>query len=168
MGKKRKDPSRKTTCSEGKIAKDVEAETRKYEEELQKAKEENENLRRKVQKLQSDSNRVIYLAKQGRLTNIDVTLQANVISTARKIIYPKCPYISSHEHLVKCTRIVGKKMSIAIDEMDEFIALYKSTVNNAITTRRNANVQQVRRKLQGRYVRVIRVQFTIKRTNSEN
>ena len=129
---------------------DAEKERNKIKEQLLRAHEENENLKRKVQKLQTESNRVIDLAKQGRLSNVDVTLQANVISTARKVIFLKCPYIADHDQLVKCTRVVGRRMSIAEGEMETFVALYKATVNNAITTRRNANIQQVRKKLKGK------------------
>ena len=151
MTKKRKATTKKTATAEQVNTDELESAKKKYEEELNKAREENENLKRKMQKLQHDNNKVVDLAKQGKLSNIDVTLQANVISTARKVIYPKCPYISTHEHLVKCTKIVGKRMNIASDKMDAFVALYRTTVNNAITTKRNANIQQCRRKIKGKY-----------------
>ena len=149
---------RKTTSATSDKLKDnsdsvrLEVERKKHEEDLENAKRETEDLKKLVRKLQHDNDRIMIDMTRNEHDKIDVTLRANVISTARKIVYPKCPYISTNEQLLKCTKIVGRKMNIKKEDFHRFVALYKGVVNTAITTRRNANIQQVRKTLDGTYV----------------
>ena len=118
---------------------------------MEQARKETEELKKLVRKMQEDNEKIVIDMSKNDQDKIDVTLRANVISTARKVVYPKCPYISTNEQLLKCTKIVGKKMNITRDNFDRFVMLYKGVVNtSSITTRRNANIQQVRKKLDGK------------------
>lgn len=150
MANKRKGTTKKGRSAQEQQLQDMERERKMHNEELRKARQEAEELKELVNKLRSDNQKFVYRRNVGQQDKIDVTLQANVISTTRKIIYPKCPYISTEAQLMKCTKIVGKKMSIPSEQLDSFISLYKNTVNSAIATRRNANIQQVRKKLDGK------------------
>ena len=104
---------RKTTSATSDKLKDnsdsvrLEVERKKHEEDLENAKRETEDLKKLVRKLQHDNDRIMIDMTRNEHDKIDVTLRANVISTARKIVYPKCPYISTNEQLLKCTKIVG-------------------------------------------------------------
>ena len=130
---------------------ELERERKQHLEDLEMARKETEDLKKLVRRMQQVKEKIIIEnSKSDRTDKIDVTLRANVISTARKVVYPKCPYISTDEQLMKCTKIVGKKMKINKQDMQRFVTLYKGIVNTAITTRRNANIQQVRKKLEGK------------------
>ena len=151
MAKKRKANTNLAQSKETNASMELERERKQHLEDLEMARKETEDLKKLVRRMQQDKEKIIIEnSKSDRTDKIDVTLRANVISTARKVVYPKCPYISTDEQLIKCTKIVGKKMKITREDMPRFVALYKGIVNTAITTRRNANIQQVRKKLDGK------------------
>ena len=150
MAKKRKTSASSAQNREASVSGELERERKKYEEDMEQARKETEELKKLVRKMQEDNEKIVIDMSKNDQDKIDVTLRANVISTARKVVYPKCPYISTNEQLLKCTKIVGKKMNITRDNFDRFVMLYKGVVNTSITTRRNANIQQVRKKLDGK------------------
>lgn len=152
MAKRRKTGGATEKTREANESVQLELERRRHEEDLKNARRETEDLRNLVRKMQQDNDKMMIDMTKNDNDKIDVTLRANVISTARKVVYPKCPYISTNEQLLKCTKIVGKKMNIKKEEFHRFVALYKGVVNTAITTRRNANIQQVRKKLDGKNI----------------
>ena len=150
MAKKRKTSASSAQNREASVSDELERERKKHEEDMEQARKETEELKKLVRKMQEDNEKIVIDMSKNDQDKIDVTLRANVISTARKVVYPKCPYISTNEQLLKCTKIVGKKMNITRDNFDRFVMLYKGVVNTSITTRRNANIQQVRKKLDGK------------------
>ena len=149
MAKKRKTNSKQGPCAQQQKLDDIERERTVQDEQLQQARQEAEELKELVHKLRSNIQKDDDKEGKVQQNKIDITLKANVINTARKIVYPKCPYISTHEQLLRCTKMVGKRMGIPSEQFGNFVLMYKSTVNSAISTRRNANIQQVRRKLNG-------------------
>ena len=156
MAKKRKTNSKKGTCAQQQQLDDIERERTVQDEQLQQARQEAEELKELVHKLRSNIQKNDDKEGKVQQNKIDITLKANVINTARKIAYPlKCPYISTHEQLLRCTKMVGEKMGVPSEQFGNFVSLYKSTVNSAIATRRNANIQQVRKKLNGTYIYII-------------
>ena len=150
MAKKRKTSASSAQNREASVSDELERERKKHEEDMEQARKETEELKKLVRKMQEDNEKIVIDMSKNDQDKIDVTLRANVISTARKVVYPRCPYISTNEQLLKCTKIVGKKMNITRDNFDRFVMLYKGVVNTSITTRRNANIQQVRKKLDGK------------------
>ena len=100
MAKKRKtsaNPARKIEASVS--SGELERERKKHEEDLEEARKETEELKKLVRKMQEDNEKIVIDMSKNDQDKIDVTLRANVISTTREVVYPKCPYISTNEHL---------------------------------------------------------------------
>ena len=77
-------------------------------------------------------------------------LLTTVVEFTKRVVYPVCPYVSNSEQLDKCMRILGNELDLPDSKKALFQYGYKHTVNSAIASRRNADVQSVRKELKGK------------------
>ena len=118
MAKKRKTNSKQGPCAQQQKLDDIERERTVQDEQLQQARQEAEELKELVHKLRSNIQKDDDKEGKVQQNKIDITLKANVINTARKIVYPKCPYISTHEQLLRCTKMVGGKWAYQANSLE--------------------------------------------------
>ena len=118
-------------------------------EEYEQQKQEIMRLRRLTQTMQSQTNKVINLAREGKMDAFDDSFRTTVIAVTKRVIYPLCQYISNSEQLDKCMKILGNELALSDAKKAVFQFGYKHTVNSAIASRRNADVQAIRKELKG-------------------
>ena len=117
--------------------------------EYERQKREIERLRKLTQTMQHQTNKVITLAREGRIDAFDDSFKTTVMVLTKKEIYPICQYISNSEQLDKCMRILARQLQLNEQSSLGFCVNYKHAVNSAIASRRNAYVQLIRKELKG-------------------
>lgn len=117
--------------------------------EYERQKREIERLRKLTQTMQHQTNKVITLAREGRIDAFDDSFKTTVMVLTKKEIYPICQYISNSEQLDKCMRILARQLQLNEQSSLGFCVNYKHAVNSAIASRRNADVQLIRKELKG-------------------
>ena len=118
-------------------------------EEYERQKQEILRLRKLTQTMQSQTNKVINLAREGKMDAFDDSFRTTVIAVTKRVIYPVCQYVSNSDQLNKCMEILANEMQLTDSKKAVFHYGYKHTVNSAIASRRNADVQSVRKELKG-------------------
>ena len=101
--------------------------------------------------MQTQTNRVINLAREGKIDAFDDSFRTTVIAVTKRVIYPLCQYISNSDQLDKCMNILANEMGLCEPKKSVFQFGYKHTVNSAIASRRNADVQAIRRELKSKF-----------------
>ena len=118
-------------------------------EEFESVKMENERLKQLNKTIQKENTKVISLARDGRVDNFDETFMTTVVATTNRIIYPICPYMSNPMQLEKCMVVLAAELQLPETKKKWFCVGFKHTVNSAIASRRNADIQCIRRELLG-------------------
>ena len=118
-------------------------------EEFENIKLENERLKELNITMQKENNKVISLARNGRIDGFDESFKTTVTAVAKRVIYPICPYMSNPAQLEKCMLIMAAELQLPESKKKWFCVGYKHTVNSAISSRRNADIQLIRRQLLG-------------------
>ena len=118
-------------------------------EEFELIKMENERLKQLNKTIQKENTKVISLARDGRIDNFDETFKTTVVATTKRIIYPICPYMSNPAQLEKCMVVLASELQLPETKKKWFCVGFKHTVNSAIASRRNADIQCIRRELLG-------------------
>lgn len=70
-------------------------------EEFEKMQVENERLRHLNKTIQRENNKVMSLAREGRLDAFDETFKTTVVAITKQVVYPRCPYVSHPDQLDK-------------------------------------------------------------------
>ena len=118
-------------------------------EEFENIKLENERLKELNISMQKENNKVISLARNGRIDGFDETFRTTVTAVAKRVIYPICPYMSNPAQLEKCMLIMAAELQLPESKKKWFCVGYKHTVNSAVSSRRNADIQFIRRQVLG-------------------
>ena len=118
-------------------------------EEFESIKMENERLKQLNKTIQKENTKVISLARDGRIDNFDETFKTTVVATTKRVIYPICPYMSNPTQLDKCMTVLAAELQLPEAKKKWFCVGFKHTVNSAIASRRNADIQCIRRELLG-------------------
>ena len=118
-------------------------------EDYESIKLENERLKQLNKTIQKENNKVISLARDGRIDDFDETFKTTVVAVTKRIVYPICPYMSNPAQLDKCMIILAAELQLPETKKKWFCVGFKHTVNSAISSRRNADIQCIRRELLG-------------------
>ena len=118
-------------------------------EEFEKMKLENERLKELNKTMQRENNKVISLARDGRIDAFDESFKTTVVAVTKRIVYPRCPYISNQVQLDKCMLILAAELELSETKKNWFCVGFKHTVNGAIAARRNSDIQCIRREMKG-------------------
>lgn len=118
-------------------------------EEFEKIKMENERLRQLNKTIQRENNKVLSLARDGRLDAFDESFKTTVIAVTKQVVYPRCPYVSNPVQLDKCMLILATELELSESKKRWFCVGFKHTVNGAIAAKRNSDIQCIRRELKG-------------------
>ena len=62
--------------------------------------------------MQSQTNKLINLAREGKIDAFGDTFQTTVIYVTKRVIYPLCQYMSNDEQLDKCMNILANEMAL--------------------------------------------------------
>lgn len=119
-------------------------------EEYERQKQEIMRLRQLTETMQTQTNKVINLAREGKMDAFDDSFKTTVVEFTKRIIYPVCPYVSNSEQLDKCMKILANELELTDSKKAMFQYGYKHTVSSAIASKRNADVQSVRKELKGK------------------
>ena len=119
-------------------------------EEYERQKQEILRLPKLTQTIQTQTNKVINLAREGKMDAFDDSFKTTVVEFTKRVVYPVCPSVSNSEQLDKCMRILGSELDLPDSKKTLFQYGYKHTVNSTIASRRNADVQSVRKELKGK------------------
>ena len=117
--------------------------------ELELVKLENDRLRKLNLTMQRENNKVINLAREGRIDAFDDSFRTTVVSVTKHVVYPRCPYVSNAEQLDKCMLLLATELDLQESKKAGFCINYKHTVNSAIAAKRNADVQMIRKEMKG-------------------
>ena len=107
-------------------------------EDYETIKLENERLKELNISMQKENNKVMSLARSGRIDGFDESFKTTVTAVAKRVIYPICPYMSNPAQLDKCMLIMAAEMQLPESKKKWFCVGYKHTVNSAVSSRRNA------------------------------
>ena len=136
-------------------------------EEFEKIQHENERLRQLNKTIQRENNKVMSLARDGRLDSYDESFKATVVALTKQVVYPRCPYVSNPVQLDKCMLILASELALNESKKRWFCVGFKHTVNGTIAAKRNSDIQCMRREMKGnvlnkKYCYVIYTTGTIK------
>ena len=118
-------------------------------EEFEKMQLENERLRQLNRTIQRENNKVMSLARDGRIDGFDETFKTTVVAITKQVVYPRCPYVSHPDQLDKCMLIIAAELELSESKKHWFCVGFKHTVNGAIAAKRNSDIQCMRRELKG-------------------
>ena len=118
-------------------------------EEFEKMQLENERLRQLNKTIQRENNKVMSLARDGRLDAFDESFKTTVVAITKQVVYPRCPYVSHPDQLDKCMLIIAAELELSENKKRWFCVGFKHTVNGAIAAKRNSDIQCMRRELKG-------------------
>ena len=149
--KKKKDVQEEDRVS-GKKKESVPCEKSRYVsiETYERQKQEILRLRQLTETMQTQTNKVINLAREGKIDTFDDSFKTTVVEFTKRVIYPVCPYVSNSEQLDKCMKILANELELTDAKKAMFLYGYKHTVSSAIASRRNADVQSIRKELKGK------------------
>ena len=82
-------------------------------EEFEKMRLENERLKELNKTMQRENNKVISLARDGRIDAFDESFKTTVVAVTKRIVYPRCPYISNQVQLDKCMLILAAELELS-------------------------------------------------------
>ena len=132
-------------------------------EEFERMRLENERLKELNKTMQRENNKVISLARDGRIDAFDESFKTTVIALTKRVVYPRCPYVSNQLQLEKCMLILAAELELSETKKNWFCVGFKHTVNSAIAARRNSDIQCIRRELKGNVSHMCVFFFTFKR-----
>ena len=118
-------------------------------EEFEKNQMENERLRQLNKTIQRENNKVMSLARDGRLDAFDESFKTTVVAVTKQIVYPRYPYVSNPVQLDKCMLILAAELELSETKKRWFCVGFKHTVNGAIAAKRNSDIQCMRREIKG-------------------
>ena len=118
-------------------------------EEFERMKVENERLRQLNKTIQRENNKVMSLAREGRIDAFDESFKATVVALTKQVVYPRCPYVSNPVQLDKCMLILASELELSESKKRWFCVGFKHTVNGTIAAKRNSDIQCIRREMKG-------------------
>ena len=110
------------------------------------------NLQQHVLELEKENRQVRKMARNGNIMKFQENEVALIVEMTKRLIYPKCQYISSENKLTRVMGILSTKQKLTKEQRAEFNLNFRDVILRTINQMRNASVQSMRRMYKSKYL----------------
>ena len=110
------------------------------------------NLQQHVLELEKENRQVRKMARNGNIMKFQENEVALIVEMTKRLIYPKCQYISSENKLTRVMGILSTKQKMTKEQRAEFNMNFRDVILRTINQICNASVQSMRRMYKSKYL----------------